>query len=155
MGSLLSTQFVIFELDNMEFGIEITAVNSILRARKFKLQTLPGTDKSIEGIINVRGNVNFIFDLRVKFNLFNKEISEQSKFIMLNSYNSNFGFRVDEVTDIIKLNDEEIKQVPNFTSGISDNYIFGIGMLENLMITILDSEKIFTAEMNTLDSIKL
>lgn len=127
----------------MEFGIQITTVNSILRARKFKLQTLPGADESIEGIINVRGNVNFIFNLRAKFSFVNKENSEQSKFIMLNSHNSNFGFRVDEVTDIIKLKDEEIKQVSDFASGISDNYIFGIGMLEDRMITILDSEKIF------------
>lgn len=137
----------------MEFGLEITAVNSILRARKFKLQTLPGTNKSIEGIINVRGNINFIFNLRAKFNFVEKEIIEQSKFIMLNSNNTNSGFRVDEVTDIIKLNDEEINQVPNFTCGINDNYIVGIGTVEDRMIIILDPEKIFTAEIATLDSI--
>ncbi|WP_425802964.1 chemotaxis protein CheW [Desulfitobacterium sp. Sab5] len=150
----MSIQFVIFELDDMEFGLEITAVNSILRARKFKLQTLPGTNKSIEGIINVRGNINFIFNLRTKFNFVEKEIIEQSKFIMLNSNNTNSGFRVDEVTDIIKLNDEEINQVPNFTCGINDNYIVGIGTVEDRMIIILDPEKIFTAEIATLDSIR-
>lgn len=148
------TQLVIFELDKLEFGIEITAVNSILQARKFKLQPLPGTDRTIEGMINVRGNINYIFDVRAKFNFVEKEASEQSKFIMLNSNSTYYGFRVDEVTDIIKLNHEEIKEVPHFGGAINDNYILGVTIQGDRMITILNPEKIFTAEIVTLDSLQ-
>lgn len=145
----MSIQLVIFELDNKEYGIDVAAVNGILRARKFKIQTLPGTDKSIEGMINLRGNVNYIFNLRTKFDAIDKEISDESKFIMLNANNSTVGCIVDEVTDIVKLNDDQIQVAPNFISG-NDNYILGIGKLEDRMIIILDPEKIFNKEFATL-----
>ena len=142
----MSTQLVIFELDGEEYGFDITAITGILRARKFKVQTLPGTDKSIEGMINLRGNVNFIFNLRTKFNLIEKKISDESKFIMLNAHNSTIGCIVDEVTDIVKLNDDQVQPAPNFTGGVNANYIIGIGKFEDRMIIILDAEKIFSAE---------
>ncbi|TGE36059.1 chemotaxis protein CheW [Desulfosporosinus fructosivorans] len=146
----MSIRLVIFELDSEEYGINITAVNGILRARKFKVQNLPGTDKSIEGMINLRGSVNYIFNLRKKLNLIEKEISDESKFIMLNAHNSTIGCIVDEVTDIVKLNDDQVQSAPNFISEVSDNYIIGIGKIENRMIIILDAEKIFATEFATL-----
>ena len=142
----MSIQLVVFELDNKEYGINVSAVNGILRARKFKVQALPGTDKSIEGMINLRGNVNYIFNLRTKFELIEKEISSESKFIMLNVNKSATGCIVDEVTDIVKLNDEEVQSVPDFLSAGNFNYIAGIGKIEDRMIIILDPEKIFAKE---------
>ena len=146
----MSIQLVIFELDNVEYGIDIKAITGILRARKFEVQTLPGTDKSIEGMINLRGSVNYIFNLRTKFNLREKEISDESKFIMLNAHNSTIGCIVDEVTDIVKLNDEQVQPTPNFTSGVNVNYIIGIANLDDRMIIILDAEKIFATESSML-----
>jgi len=142
----LSIQLVIFELDNKEYGIEVTAINGILRARKFDIQTLPGTDISIEGMINLRGSVNYIFNLRTKLNLEAKEISDDSKLIMLNTNNSTIGCIVDEVTDIVTLSDEQVQSTPNFIRGGNNNYILGIGKLVDRMIIILDPEKIFITE---------
>jgi len=147
----LSIQLVIFELDNEEYGIDVSAVNGILRSKKFNIQRLPGgTDKSIEGMINLRGHVNYIFNLRTKFNLEEKEISDESKFIMLNANKSTTGCIVDEVTDIVKLNDEDIQSAPNFISGPNANYIIGIGKIDDRMIIILDPEQMFSAEFTTL-----
>jgi len=146
----LSIQLVIFELDKKEYGIDVTAINGILRARKFKIQGLPGIDKSIEGMINLRGNVNYIFNLRVKFGLDKTDISNESKFIMLNANNSTIGCIVDEVTDIVKLNDEHIQLIPSFISSDNDNYIKGIGKLDDRMIIILDPDKIFSTELSAL-----
>ena len=142
----MSIQLVIFELDNKEYGIEVTAINGILRARKFDIQTLPGTDISIEGMINLRGSVNYIFNLRTKLNLEAKEISDDSKLIMLNTNNSTIGCIVDEVTDIVTLSDEQVQSTPNFIRGGNNNYILGIGKLVDRMIIILDPEKIFITE---------
>ena len=148
----MSMQLVIFELENEEYGIDVSAVNGILRSSKFKIQNLPGTDKSIEGIINLRGQVNYIFNLRTKFNLTDKEISTESKFIMLNANESTIGCIVDEVTDIVKLNDEDVQPAPNFICDINANYIQGIGKLDDRMIIILDTEKIFATEYATLQN---
>lgn len=149
----MSIQLVIFELDNKEYGIDVAAVNGILRARKFKIQKLPGSDKSIEGMINLRGNVNYIFNLRTKFDSIEKEISDESKFIMLNANNSTVGCIVDEVTDIVKLNDDQVQATPNFICGGNDNYIVGIGKLEDRMIIILNPEKIFAKEYANLQDV--
>jgi len=147
----MSIQLVVFALDNEEYGINISSINGILRAKKFKIQALPGTDKAVEGMINLRGNVNYIFNLRRKFKLIDKEIMEESKFIMLNVNGSTTGCIVDEVTDIVKLNDDEIQAAPEFISSCNANYITGIGKLEDRMIIILDPEKIFSVEYNTIE----
>ena len=143
----MSIQLVVFTLDNDEYGINVSAVNGILRTKKFTIQSLPGTDKAIEGIINLRGQVNYIFNLRNKFNLTEKEILGESKFIMLNVNESATGCIVDEVTDIVKLNDDEIQLAPKFIQG-NNNYIKGVGKLKDRMIIILDPQKIFAVELN-------
>lgn len=146
----MSIQLVIFELDEKEYGIDVKAVNGILRARKFKIMSIPGTHKSIEGMINLRGNVNYIFNLRSKFDLDQKEISAETKFIMLNVNNSIIGCIVDEVTDIVKLNDEQVQLLPNFIGSSDNNYILGVGKLDDRMIIVLDPEKIFFVELSAL-----
>jgi purine-binding chemotaxis protein CheW len=148
----VSIQLVVFALDDEEYGIDVLAVNGILRAKKFKIQILPGTDDAVEGMINLRGHVNYIFNLRTKFNLLEKEISEESKFIMLNVNESMTGCIVDEVTDIVKLDDNEVEPAPNFINSCNLNYITGIGKQEDRMIIILDPEKIFAAEINTIQN---
>jgi len=146
----VSIQLVVFALDDEEYGIDVSAVNGILRAKKFKIQTLPGTDEAVEGMINLRGNINYIFNLRTKFNLMEKGISEESKFIMLNVNGSTTGCIVDEVTDIVKLDDNAVQPAPDFINTCNSNYITGIGKQEDRMIIILDPEKIFAVEFNTI-----
>jgi len=142
----VSIQLVVFALDDEEYGIDVSAVNGILRSKKFKIQALPGTGRGVEGMINLRGKVNYIFNLRSKFNLVEKEISEESKFIMLNANGSTTGCIVDEVTDIVKLNDDEVQPAPDFINHGSKNCITGIGKIDDRMIIILDPEKIFIEE---------
>ena len=142
----MSIQLVVFALDEEEYGIDVSAVNGILRAKKFKIQGLPGTGNAVEGMINLRGKVNYIFNLRSKFNLIEKEISEESKFIMLNVNGSTTGCIVDEVTDIVKLNDDEVQSAPGFINSCTTNCITGIGKIDDRMIIILDPEKIFMEE---------
>jgi len=142
----VSIQLVVFALDEKEYGIDVSAVNGILRSKKFKIQALPGTGDSVEGMINLRGQVNYIFNLRSKFNLTAKAISEESKFIMLNIDGSTTGCIVDEVTDIVKLNDDEVQAAPSFINSCGSNCITGIGKIDERMIIILDPKKIFIEE---------
>jgi len=147
----VSVQLVVFALGTDEYGIDISTINGILRAKKFKIQSLPDTDKSIEGIINLRGQINYIFNLRTKFNLVKKEFLEESKFIMLNVNGSTTGCIVDEVTDIVKLDDQDIQLAPEFINTCNSSYITGIGKLEDRMIIILDPQKIFAKEINMIE----
>lgn len=142
----MSIQLVVFALDDEEYGIDVSAVNGILRSKKFKIQPLPGTNQEVEGMINLRGNVNYIFNLRSKFKLMKKEISEESKFIMLNVSGSTTGCIVDEVTDIVKLNDDQVQAAPTFIHEGSTECITGIGKIDDRMIIILDPERLFVHE---------
>lgn len=142
----MSVQLVVFTLGDEEYGIDVTAVNGILRSKQYHIKAMPGTADVIEGIINVRGTVNYIFNLRKKFGLEKKELSSESKFIMLKNNHSTLGCIADEVTDIIKLNDEDIQQPPAFINTADGQYITGIGKYEDRMIIILDPGKILTEE---------
>lgn len=142
----MSIQLVVFALDDEEYGIDVSAVNGILRSKKFKIQPLRGTSQAVEGMINLRGSVNYIFNLRNKFKLQEKEISEESKFIMLNVNGSTTGCIVDEVTDIVKLDDADVQSAPDFINGGSTDCITGIGKIDDRMIIILDPERLFIEE---------
>lgn len=142
----MSTQLIVVTLDELEYGINVSDVNGILRSKKYTVQTLPGTHKVLEGMINIRNKVSYIFNLRSKFNLTPKGVSEESKFVMLNRNNATTGFVVDEVTDIVRLEDSDLEMAPSFVSGINGRYIKGIGKIRDRLIVILDPEKIISSE---------
>lgn len=143
---MASNQLVVFALDDQEYGIEVSAVDGILRSKKFNIQLLPGMPKEIAGIINLRGQIKYIFNLRIKFHLNDVPRSDQSKFVMLNVHDSISGWIVDEVTDIVKLDDADLEQAPDFISDFNNHYIKGIGKIDERLIIILDPEKILSQE---------
>jgi len=143
---MATIQLVVFALDNQEYGIDVSAVNGILRSKKFKIQVLPGMPQEIAGMINLRGQIKYIFNLRTKFGLIEKELSEESKFIMLNVNNSICGWIVDEVTDIVKLDNDDVQNSLDFISSFNNHYIKGIGKVDDRLIILLDPEKILSAE---------
>ena len=143
---MASIQLVVFAVDNQEYGIDVLAVNGILRAKKFKIQLLPGMPKSIEGIINLRGQVKYLYNLRNKFHLHDEAMSNESKFVMLNICDSIAGWIVDEVTDIVKMDEEDLEIPPNCVNGSSNHYIKSIGKIDERLIIILNPEKVLAQE---------
>lgn len=143
---MATIQLVVFALDNQEYGIDVSAVNGILRSKKFKIQVLPGMPQEIAGMINLRGQIKYIFNLRTKFGLTATKLSEESKFIMLNVNNSICGWIVDEVTDIVKLDNDAVQDSLDFINGFNNHYIKGIGKVDDRLIILLDPEKILSAE---------
>lgn len=141
---MANMQLVIFEINDSEYGIDALSINGILRALKYKIQKIPGLPREIEGMINLRGQVNYIFNLRNKFGLGEMTNAEESKFIMLNINDHVVGCIVDEVTDIVHFNDEEIQPAPTISSTLALNYIRGIGKVDERMIIILDPAELLS-----------
>lgn len=131
-------QLVIFEIDGSEYGIDALTVNGILRAQKYEIKKVPGLPRIIEGIINLRGQANYIFNLRKKFGLDEISNAEEDKFIMLNINNQVVGCIVDEVTDIVHFHEEDLQATPTLATNLSVNYIKGIGKVDERMVIILD-----------------
>ncbi len=140
------SQIVIFEIDGSEYGIDASAVNGILRAQKYNVQKVPGLPRIIEGMINLRGHVNYIFNLRNKFGLEEMIDDEDSKFIMLNVGGQVVGCIVDEVTDIVHFNEEELQAAPTLASSLSVSYIKGIAKVDERMIIMLDPMQLLIAD---------
>lgn len=143
---MANLQLVVFELNGEEYGVDALAVNGILRPQKFKIHKVPGLPEFIDGMIDLRGKVNYIFNLGIKFGGKRTETGEESKFIMLNVKDSIAGCVVDEVTDIVTLSEEEIQPAPSFGGSVNGKYLTGIGKIEDRLIIILNPDLILSAE---------
>lgn len=142
---MANIQLVVFEINGSEYGIEALAVNGILRSKKFKVQKIPGVPEVIEGMINLRGQVNYIYNLRTKFGLKETAIDDESKFIMVNVGSKVVGCIVDEVTDIVRFDEADMQPAPDL-SGNNMKYLKGIGKVEDRMIIILDPVELLANE---------
>ncbi|HWR29844.1 MAG TPA: chemotaxis protein CheW [Negativicutes bacterium] len=143
---MANIQLVVFELNGEEYGIDALSVNGILRHQKFQIHKVPGLPDFIEGMIDLRGQINYIFNLGVKFGSTKTLLTEDSKFVMFNIRDAIAGCIVDEVTDIVMLTDEDIQVPPVFMSNLNAKYLKGIGRMENRMIIILNPELILSTE---------
>lgn len=139
-------QLVVFEIEGQEFGLDVKTVNGILQAKKFPIKKVPNTPPVIEGVINLRGQVNYIYNLRKKLNFPERPVDDETKVIMIYAGEVLVGVLVDEVTDIVKIPDEDIDETPDFITGGEDKYITGIGKLDGRLIEILDSHKLLTRD---------
>jgi purine-binding chemotaxis protein CheW len=141
-----SIQLVVFELAGNEYGIDSLAVNGILQSKKFEIKKIPGMIPAIEGVINLRGKVSYIFNLKTKLGIDDKNIADASKFIMLNIGKFVAGCIVDEVTDIIKIEPEKIQKPPSFVGSSGIAYIKGIAKVEEHIIILLDPEMVISMQ---------
>lgn len=137
-------QIVVFEIDGTEFGIEASVVNGIIRTNKVHLQIVPGTLGNIEGMISWRDKVRYVFNLRNMLKLANKALHDDSKIIMVHANELMVGCLVDEVTDIVLFNSEELEPAPPFIQESESKFITGIGKVEDRLIIMLDIAKLLT-----------
>lgn len=134
-------QNVVFKIENVEYGINIMQVSEIVKLQS--ITKIPNTPEYIEGVINLRGVVIPIVDLRLKFNLGRKERSEDSRIIVVNVNNKTLGMVVDGVAEVIRINEEQIADSSAISSHINEDYIMGVAKLEDRLIIVLNLDKIF------------
>lgn len=139
-------QMVVCRVDDQEYGIEVEAVKEILKAKKFKITPVPNSPPAIEGVINLRGKVSYIYNARKRFNCADRPVDEETKIVVIPLEEATVGLLVDEVTDILDLPAGEIEEAPEFITGIDGRYIKGIGKVEDRLIIILDATKVLTEE---------
>lgn len=139
-----SRQLVVFAIGEEEFGIDIEHVNSI--EKMLELFKIPNTPDYIEGLVNLRGKVHTVFNLRKRFRMPCPDFTENTKIIMANTSASVIGIIVDEVKKIIKVDESEFEATPKALSNLRDKFLSGIVKAEDRVIMLLDVEKIVSAE---------
>ncbi len=140
---MVERQYVIFKLSESEFGIKIDNVREIIPYEK--PIPVPDTEEFIEGIINHRGDVIPIINLKKKFSI--KEFNEvkDRRIIIVRLNAMEIGFMVDDASQTIVLNNDKIDLPPSIISGIDKKYIMGIGKLgEKDLLILVDLEKILS-----------
>ena len=133
-------EFLTFTLGQEEYGIDILKVQEI---RGYDAVThIANAPAFIKGVINLRGIIVPIVDMRIKFNLGNVEYNQFTVVIILNIANRVVGMVVDGVSDVTTLKPEEIKPAPEFGSGLDTQYLLGLGTVDERMLILVDIERL-------------
>jgi purine-binding chemotaxis protein CheW len=133
-------QLVCFKLADEEYAVEIIRVQEVNRVQK--ITPVPQMPAFVLGVVNIRGSVVPVFDLRVKFGLPQKEFDKKTKILVITVDTIFMSFIVDEILDNIKLENAQIDPAPNVKMKISKECLSGVGLQDNRMIVILDLDKI-------------
>ncbi len=147
IGARLAGKYMSFKLANEEYGLEILKVREIIGL--MDITRVPRTAEFMKGVINLRGKVEPVVDLRLKFGMEETEATDQTVIIVVQySYGNNeftMGILVDEVLEVLNIEAKQIEPPPNFGSGaIEADFILGVGKQDKRVIFLLDIGKILT-----------
>ena len=141
--SAVGNEFLTFTLGREEYGIDILKVQEI---RGYDAVTaIANTPHFIKGVINLRGIIVPIVDMRIKFDLGTVEYNQFTVVIILNVSNRVVGMVVDGVSDVITLTPDQIKAAPEFGSAIDTEYVMGLGTVDERMLILVDIEKLMSS----------
>lgn len=133
-------QLVTFKLGNEEYATEILKVQEI--NRMVEITAVPNSASYLEGVINLRGKVIPVVNLRKKFGLAAKENDEQSRIMILDIQGITTGLVVDGVSEVLRISSSTVEPPPPMATNVSTEFINGIAKLENRLIILLDIDKL-------------
>lgn len=143
-AGVASDEYLTFVLGTEEYGVEILKVQEI---RGYDTVTqIANTPPFIKGVINLRGHIVPIIDLRLKFNLGDVTYNEFTVVIILNLSSRVVGIVVDGVSDVLALNPEQIRPVPELVSTIDTKYLLGLGTVDERMLILVDIERLMSSQ---------
>lgn len=127
---------VTFNLGREEYGVEIGSVQEIIRAAD--ITPVPGAPSHVRGVINLRGKIIPVADLRRRFGLPAIETADAQRIVVVELGEKRIGMLVDSVSQVIKVPAGVVEELPEEATTIDDNYIKGVGKLDNRLVIILD-----------------
>ncbi|MBI1911733.1 MAG: chemotaxis protein CheW [Deltaproteobacteria bacterium] len=135
-------QLVTFRLGNEEFSLDILKVQEIIR--HMDLTRVPRTPEFVDGVINLRGRVIPVLDLRKRFGLKEDEKTNETRIIVVDIDNTTVGLKVDAVSEVLRLPADTVEPPPAIVTGAESDYIKGVGKLDGRLLILLDVAKILT-----------
>ena len=136
-------EYLTFRLDQEEYGIDILKVQEI---RGYEPPTrIAHAPEFIKGVVNLRGTIVPIVDMRLKFNCSNADYNSFTVVIILNLRNRVVGIVVDSVSDVMELSPDNMRSAPDIESAIDSSCILGLGSVGERMLILLDIEKLMSS----------
>ncbi|MFC1563505.1 chemotaxis protein CheW [candidate division KSB1 bacterium] len=141
---ILDKKYLTFVLGNEEYGIDINDVKEIVGIQK--ITDVPDMPPFIKGVINLRGKIIPVMDIRIRFCMNDREYNDRTCIIVVNIENKEIGLIVDNVSEVL---DIPIKNIENSSSvsGSNENYINGYGKVEDSVKILLDIQKLLMGEL--------
>ena len=141
-------KYLTFALANEEYGLEILKVREIIGY--MEITAVPQTPHYVKGVINLRGQVIPVIDLRAKFGMEVTEVTEETCIIVveISQANRNFstGVVVDHVQEVLDIAGEDIEEAPQFGSAVSTDFILGMGKIGESVKILLDIDRVLASD---------
>ncbi len=137
-------KFLTFFLGSEVYGIEILRVREIMGL--LDITTVPQTPDYMKGVINLRGKVIPVIDLRLKFSMQEEEHTEETCIIVVEVNSTSIGIIVDSVSEVLDIKSGEIEETPSLGQGIDTDFIMGLGKAKDKIIILLDIERVLSSE---------
>ncbi|MDR2489553.1 MAG: chemotaxis protein CheW [Desulfovibrio sp.] len=135
-------QLVTFSIGEEEFGVDILKVQEIIRT--MEITRVPRAQAFVEGVINLRGKVIPIIDLRRRFGLDSKAHDKHTRIIVIEINNMIVGFVVDSVSEVLRIPAGTVEPPPPVVAGLESEYISGVGKLHDRLLILLDLDKLLS-----------
>ncbi|TAM74140.1 purine-binding chemotaxis protein CheW [bacterium] len=147
-------QVVSFSLGNEEYGVDIAQVQEI--NRMVQITHVPRAPHFMEGVINLRGQLIPIIDLRARFDMPRVEHTKNTRIVVTEIGSKRVGMVVDAVSEVLRVPVEQVEEAPEMITGVETEYIRGVGKLGDRLIIMLDLQRVISAsekrELETLDA---
>lgn len=143
----LEARYLLFNIDELVYGVSLVLALEILQVQV--PTKIPNVGGAIKGIINLRGKVVPVIDVRLKFGLPEKEYTDKTCIIILEIDGMQIGLIVDSVREVATIADNDMSNPPN-GNGFSDKFLSSVAEIDGQIILNLDFNRFFSGEINTL-----
>ena len=137
-------KIIVFSLGHEEYGVEVEKVKTI--ERMMKLTRVPKTPVFIKGVINLRGVVIPVIDLRSRFGLPEKEYTDNSRMIIVSQGDIEVGMIVDSANDVTDIDADAVENPPEIVGGIRAKYLDGIAKIGDRLLVLLNLEQVLNKQ---------
>ncbi|MBN2795360.1 MAG: chemotaxis protein CheW [Clostridia bacterium] len=139
---MTENQFVVFKLGEEKYGVDILNVSTI--SEYLEITRVPDAPKYVQGMINLRGDIIPVINLKKRFNIPETNVSDETRIIIYSIDGVAIGFLVDEASQVIRVDEKDIEPTPAILRGADREYISGVGKYNGQIIILLDFSKILS-----------
>lgn len=142
--SVPQVQLVTFRLGAEEFGLDVFAVHEILRHQA--PTPVPRAPGFVEGVIDVRGTLVPVIDMRRRFELSDHSVGEETRIMVVQFGEERLGLVVDAVTEVLRVPETAVSEPPRYFRGLAAEFVRGIVRLEGRLVILVDIERILSSQ---------
>jgi len=144
-------KYLTFALGKVEYGLEILDVKEIIGI--MEITQVPNVPDYVAGVINLRGKVIPVIEIRSKFGMEKIEYTKETCIVVINIDENLMGIIIDQVKDVLDISQENIEPPPNFSKEIKSEYILGMGKVHKELKVLLNIKKILSEDLQIIDEV--